>query len=351
MKINEIIHERRLAKGFTQEQVANYLGVSAPAVSKWEKGTSYPDIVLLPALARLLDTDLNTLLSFQSDLSEKEVALFMNEVSETIDKNDFETGYLLAIEKLKEYPTCDLLVSNLAMLLDGALMFHGNKNDSKEKYQEKIESLYYRAAQSKDITIREQAQSCLISKLMEREDYEQAQEILNTLPQKSSVDKEQIQANIYIAQEKLETAARITEEKLLSVTSVIHSLLMTLMEIALKEERMDDAEYIADVDKQMTQLFDLWEYNSYVADFQLYYTSKNKVKSLNILLHMLKSLTKKWNINESPLYRHIHGKEVDKVLASKFQKAIIQSINIDENGAFLKESPEFQKILEQMNIE
>ena len=42
MKINEIIRERRLAKGFTQEQIANYLGVSAPAVNKWEKGTSYP---------------------------------------------------------------------------------------------------------------------------------------------------------------------------------------------------------------------------------------------------------------------------------------------------------------------
>ena len=77
MKINEIIRERRLAKGFTQEQVANYLGVSAPAVNKWEKGISYPDIVLLPALARLLNTDLNTLLSFKNNLSEKEVALFM----------------------------------------------------------------------------------------------------------------------------------------------------------------------------------------------------------------------------------------------------------------------------------
>lgn len=72
MRINEIIKERRLAKGFTQEQIANYLGVTAPAVNKWEKGTSCPDIVLLPALARLLDTDLNTLLSFQDDLSEKE---------------------------------------------------------------------------------------------------------------------------------------------------------------------------------------------------------------------------------------------------------------------------------------
>ena len=74
MKINEIIRQKRLEKGLTQEQVANYLGVSTPAVNKWEKGTTYPDIVLLPVLARLLDTDLNTLLSFKNDLSEKEVA-------------------------------------------------------------------------------------------------------------------------------------------------------------------------------------------------------------------------------------------------------------------------------------
>ena len=37
MKINEIIRERRLAKGFTQEQIANYLGVSAPAVINGKK--------------------------------------------------------------------------------------------------------------------------------------------------------------------------------------------------------------------------------------------------------------------------------------------------------------------------
>lgn len=65
MKINEIIREKRLAEGFTQEQMASYLGVSAPAVNKWEKGVSYPDITLLPALARLLKTDVNTLYRFR----------------------------------------------------------------------------------------------------------------------------------------------------------------------------------------------------------------------------------------------------------------------------------------------
>lgn len=42
MRINEIIKERRLAKGFTQEQIANYLGVTAPAVNKWRKERRVP---------------------------------------------------------------------------------------------------------------------------------------------------------------------------------------------------------------------------------------------------------------------------------------------------------------------
>ena len=80
MKINEIIREKRKALSLTQEQIAEYLGVSTPAVNKWEKGSTYPDITLLPALARLLKIDLNTLMSFQDDLSNVEIVNFVNEV-------------------------------------------------------------------------------------------------------------------------------------------------------------------------------------------------------------------------------------------------------------------------------
>ena len=41
MKINQIIKEKRKQLGLTQENVAEYLGVSTPAVSKWENGTTY----------------------------------------------------------------------------------------------------------------------------------------------------------------------------------------------------------------------------------------------------------------------------------------------------------------------
>lgn len=349
MKINEIIRQKRLRKGFTQEQVANYLGVSVPAVSKWETGVSYPDIVLLPALARLLDTDLNTLLSFQDNLSEKEVALFMNEVSEAVDKGGFEAGYSLAMAKIKEFPNCDLLIGNVAILLEGALMLSGKK--VKKEYQEEIESLYRLAAKSSDVTIREQSQGILISKLIERGEYDQAQEILDTFSKESPVDRKQLQANLYIARGELEKAAQMTEEKLLSATNEIHACLMTLMEIAMKENRMEDAEEIADIDKQAAQLFDLWEYNSYVAHFQLYEATKNRMKSMKILVPMLKSLTKKWDINHSPLYRHIKKKEVDRAFGPKLQKAMIQSIRCDEETTYLTDSLEMKEFIKQMDTE
>ena len=40
MKINQIIRQKRKELSLTQEQIADYLGVSTPAVNKWEKGGS-----------------------------------------------------------------------------------------------------------------------------------------------------------------------------------------------------------------------------------------------------------------------------------------------------------------------
>ena len=57
------IAEARHAQGMTQDQLAEHLGVSAQAVSKWENDVSCPDISLLPALARQLGLSLDELLT------------------------------------------------------------------------------------------------------------------------------------------------------------------------------------------------------------------------------------------------------------------------------------------------
>ncbi len=53
----------RRKKGYTQDELAEKLGVSPQAVSKWENDLSCPDIMLLPPLAELLETTVDELLT------------------------------------------------------------------------------------------------------------------------------------------------------------------------------------------------------------------------------------------------------------------------------------------------
>ena len=62
--IGAVILSLRKQRGMTREQLAEAVGVSPPAVSKWETCSNCPDVALLAPIARALDTDVNTLLSF-----------------------------------------------------------------------------------------------------------------------------------------------------------------------------------------------------------------------------------------------------------------------------------------------
>jgi len=62
MKFNEKILELRKKKGYTQQELASKLNVTDKAVSKWERGLSYPDITSLSQLAKALDVETQELI-------------------------------------------------------------------------------------------------------------------------------------------------------------------------------------------------------------------------------------------------------------------------------------------------
>ena len=61
MNLNQNIAYYRKLCGYTQEQLAERLGVTAQSVSKWENELSNPDISILPNLAKTLGVDINSL--------------------------------------------------------------------------------------------------------------------------------------------------------------------------------------------------------------------------------------------------------------------------------------------------
>lgn len=62
-QIGLFIRDRRLELGLTQQQLADRLGITDKAVSKWERGVSYPDITLLRDLADALAVSVSELLA------------------------------------------------------------------------------------------------------------------------------------------------------------------------------------------------------------------------------------------------------------------------------------------------
>lgn len=116
--IGGVIWDLRRKRGMTQEQLAEKVGVSPPAVSKWETGASCPDIGLLAPIARALDTDVNTLLSFAADFPQERYSALMTELRDLA-----KTGGDDALDRmealLRRYPNDCQLRFQLSTLATG----------------------------------------------------------------------------------------------------------------------------------------------------------------------------------------------------------------------------------------
>ena len=62
MNIGEVIKRRRQKRNMTQAELGELLNVTPQAVSRWEMGISYPDIVIVPEISKALAVSADELL-------------------------------------------------------------------------------------------------------------------------------------------------------------------------------------------------------------------------------------------------------------------------------------------------
>lgn len=341
MKINEMIREKRKELCLTQQQVADYLGVSTPAVNKWEKGSTYPDITILPALARLLKTDLNTLLSFTDDLTDMEVENFVNELDQMVQQQGYDSAFQLALDKIHAYPTCEMLLYLVTAYLDVALVLYNVSE--RERYQPVLEDFYVRLSTSNRPEIRDIAMSMRIAYLFNREEFSQAEELINSLsaPQ---IDKEQQFAALYMRQKKYLNAEKLWEHRILKATTEIQSALVNLLEIALEQQRDSDAELFADAYMTVSQTFDLPECMLYQAHLLIAMHKQDSTRCLSILGKMLPAMKAEWNPQDSRFLRHASGSSIT-MLSDRLLRSIQHDLLHSPEYAFLRAHPQFDELI------
>lgn len=117
MNIGNKIKKLRKQRGITQEQLAESIGVSFQAVSKWENNIALPDITLAPLMASFFSVSMDELFDFNLNEIESAVKIIADEAYKYRESNPTESRRILE-EGLKKYPENDILLNSLLYVLN-----------------------------------------------------------------------------------------------------------------------------------------------------------------------------------------------------------------------------------------
>ena len=344
MRIGEVIRKCRKKENLTQEQVANYLNISAPAVNKWENGISYPDIKLLSPLARVLKIDVNTLLAFNEELTATEVNKLGKEVSEMVSKDGYQKAFERGSDLIKEYSSCDELILRISSLL--RLFLVTSKVEEKYKYEGKIIAWIELVAASSNQKTASMAKILLSSIYREKKEYEKAQEILDKIPDfELDIEKKFQQAILFESSEKIEEAYGVCEDILFTDALETTGALFLIIRMLLKENKFSEAEEYTERAKKLVEAFDLGEYQKYSFDLYLAKEKQDKEKAIELIINMVNTADSMDHM-KSKLYRHRKWKSLTSWSKDKYESSAKMRIKKDKTLDFVKDDPRIKFLLE-----
>jgi transcriptional regulator with XRE-family HTH domain len=124
IKLGEKIRELRHRDGRTQEVLADALGVSSQAVSRWEANGGYPDMEIIPAIANYFHITIDELFGYNGEREEK-IHKILDEADEMINaQGDMEPCITMLRRAVSEFPS----EAQILLRLGYALLLYGYQN-------------------------------------------------------------------------------------------------------------------------------------------------------------------------------------------------------------------------------
>ena len=117
INIARVLARKRKEKGITQDELANYVGVSKASVSKWETEQSYPDITFLPQLAAYFNISVDELIDYQPQMTREDIHKLYRRLSVDFTAKPFETVLTECREIIKKYYACFPLLLQMGLLM------------------------------------------------------------------------------------------------------------------------------------------------------------------------------------------------------------------------------------------
>ncbi|MDR0929504.1 MAG: helix-turn-helix domain-containing protein [Oscillospiraceae bacterium] len=342
MLIGEVIREHRKAKNLTQEEMARRLGVTAPAVNKWEKGHSLPDVALLSPIARLLGISMDTLLCHQEELSDAEAGHMLEQTRERLRAEGIEAVFPWIRQCLLAHPASHMLLLGMANLLLGQLDM--TEETDRARYDGDILDWTRRALESPDEAIRRDAAQSLYHFHLNKKQYAQAEEALAHFSPENP-ERKRMQAAIYSETGRQEEAYVLYEELLYAGHVSLSRTFQDLYWLARHGNDLEKAHALVDKQRQLARLFELGEYHEASAGLDLATWEKDEAETLRIMERMLGNTESIVGFAKSPLYAHMKFKAIDAGYLAEVRQVLLDGFRDEGTYGYLKGNGRWRELV------
>lgn len=327
MSIGKVIRKYRKEKNMTQEEMAVRLGVTAPAVNKWENENSLPDITLLAPIARLLEISLDTLLSFREELTQEEINGIINELDEKLQTASFGECFQWIKERLELYPNCEGLMFSAAVVLQAQLLLQEIPNQ--EDYEAYTVSLFERVLQSDDEAARIRAADSLFAFYLRKKQYEKAESYLAYFSIQNP-NKKFRQAQIFEGTGQTREAYKEYEKLLFESYGRVSLTLNGMYVLAVQEKDMERAHKLVEKQREMAVCFEMGKYHEVSCGLELAMLEKDAEAVETIRKELLDAIPQIDAFRRSFLYEHTEFTQIREDFAKKLREKLLEGFQKED---------------------
>jgi len=326
--IGDVIKKYRTEAGLTQEEVANRLGVTTPAVNKWEKNNTQPDIGLIAPVARLFGISTDELLGYKEELSAEEIFQWVKWLDGELDKMPYDDVFLSAKRKIEEYPASYQMIWQTAVILDARLSL--SESVAKEPYWDVIQGWYEQCLLTDDEELRNHVVGSLFQRCVNQEQYESAEKYIDYLAI-GNPERKRMQAVIYSHTGCREEAYKLYEEMLFSGYEYSRMVMSSLYMMYMQDDDHDMARKYDEMLCRVAGVFEMGKYHEVSLGLDLAASEKDAEATETIMRAILANIDNIFDFRKSTLYRHMTFKKAGSDFIEKLRENLIKSF-LDEEG-------------------
>ena len=215
LSIGENIRRLRRAADMTQEQLADKLGVAYQSVSRWENGTTYPDMEFLPALSGIFGVTVDELLGMEENKKKEQISARYVEYFELCERDDSDPEAVVSlIRELRRDCIADTAFAGYLWQLFSGVRWGA---DSCKNHPDVLSELRITAKEILDGNYDRWMKDSVVEHMSYIEDDEHIEDFLNQYATEKNLTKDTLLYNRYRDREDWEKSDPLRQRRLFSI--------------------------------------------------------------------------------------------------------------------------------------